>query len=199
MSDSVIQISEYHIRPDSGKIYFTYSDLKKMPEWPESKLFEIIHGDLFENPSPSINHQRIVGKLYNILSMYCNENQLGEVFQAPIDIIISEEDVVIPDLFFIEKSNSDIIGEKFISGIPNVIIEVLSSNSKRDLIEKKKMYEVAGVVEYFVIDIKNKKIIVHKEIKNNSYSEITEEYKSITIGSINDIVVSCKELFEIIK
>ncbi len=140
------------MRPDSGKVYFTYSDLVKLPEYPESPLIELIGGELFVVPSPTVNHQRISQRLEQIISQHVNKNQLGELLHAPIDVLFSEEDAVIPDIIFIEKAQSSIIHEKNIQGTPTLIIEILSENKKRDFVKKKRIYEKYGVTEYWIID-----------------------------------------------
>lgn len=140
MSDSVIQINNYHIRSDTGKIYFTFDDLQEMPEWPDASLLEIINGDLFVVPSHSIIHQRIERKLSFLIMQYIEKNRIGELFLPPVDVKLDDENVVIPNLVFISEGRKSIITEKYIQGVPDMIVEILSSNRKRDLEDKMMLY-----------------------------------------------------------
>ena len=80
---------------------WTWSDYLKLPS---DKRYEIISGRLHEMPSPTVKHQRVVGKIFKVLSDYVERNDLGEVFIAPIDVVLSEKDVVQPDVVFVKKT-----------------------------------------------------------------------------------------------
>jgi Uma2 family endonuclease len=124
-------------REKDGKAYFTVSDLKSLPEWPESPLLELIKGELYLMPSPNTNHQNIAGELFFQIKSFLKSNSVGFVFTAPIDVVFSEEDTVIPDIIFISKNNEKIITSQNIQGSPDFIIEVVSSNQSRDFIQKR--------------------------------------------------------------
>ena len=64
-----------------------------------------------------------------------------------------------PDLLVVLHENRHILKEDgYIHGAPDIIIEVLSSDKKRDLVKKKSLYERAGVKEYFTVDPENREI-----------------------------------------
>ena len=146
--------------PFSGKIYYTFKDLQKLPEWPEGPLIELIAGELYLVPSPIPLHQDITRNLIIKLSNYLSKKAIGKIYNAPIDVKLSNEDVVIPDLIFISNENKTIIKEKFIEGTPDLVIEILSSNKTRDLIEKFELYQKYKVKEYWVINPQEKSITI---------------------------------------
>lgn len=121
---------------------------------PEGTLAELIDGSIYMSPSPTANHQRIVGKLYRVLSAYIEENKLGEIFISPFDVYLDEiSNAVQPDLIFVSAGNSGVVGEAAIHGVPDLLLEVLSpGNRQHDLTVKKKLYEKFGVKEYWIID-----------------------------------------------
>jgi len=97
-------------------------------------------------------HQRISRKIEFILEKYVTENNLGEVFYAPMDVYLDNENVVEPDILFISKDRLDIIGEKSINGAPDLIIEIISESSAyRDMVQKKRLYAKFGVREYWIV------------------------------------------------
>jgi len=135
---------------------FTYEDYVLMPE---GKRYEIVEGELYMVPAPTTTHQRISRKLEEMLSRFVEERKLGEVFDAPIDVVFSETDIVQPDIIFISNENKNIIKEENIKGAPDLIIEILSpSSAQRDKIIKKKLYARNGVKEYWLVEPQKKTI-----------------------------------------
>ncbi|MBI2472053.1 MAG: Uma2 family endonuclease [Planctomycetes bacterium] len=72
-------------------------------------------------------------------------------FIAPVDVVLSEYDIVQPDLFVVCDKNK--ITEANIQGAPDLVVEILSpATATKDLREKKHLYEKSGVKEYVIID-----------------------------------------------
>ncbi|HHT9126213.1 MAG TPA: Uma2 family endonuclease [Candidatus Brocadiia bacterium] len=134
--------------PESLK--FTYKDYLLLPA---DKRYEIIEGDLYMIPSPFTKHQEISFNLTLILSEFIRQEDLGKIFYAPCDVLLSEYDIVQPDILFISKERSNIITEKNIQGAPDLIIEILSRSRKHiDKRLKSRLYARSGVKEYWIVD-----------------------------------------------
>ncbi|HBI24855.1 MAG TPA: restriction endonuclease, partial [Nitrospiraceae bacterium] len=117
---------------------YTYEDYLKTPD---DVRYELIEGELLMTPSPVPRHQRISRKIEFILEEFVTNNDLGEIFYAPCDVHLDNENVVQPDILFISKERLNIIGEKNIQAAPDLAIEILSESSAyRDLVQKKKLY-----------------------------------------------------------
>jgi Uma2 family endonuclease len=128
---------------------YTYEDYLKTPE---DERYELIEGELLMTPSPAPRHQRISRKIEFILEKFVTENNLGEVFYAPMDVYLDDESVVQPDILFISRDRLNIIGEKNIQGAPDLVIEIISESSAyRDMVRKKKLYAKYGVKEYWIV------------------------------------------------
>jgi len=128
---------------------YTYDDYLKTPD---DERYELIEGELLMTPSPNTEHQRISRKLGFMMVKFVEENNLGEVFDAPYDIHLDEENVFEPDILFVSKERLDIIGEKNIQGTPDLVVEIVSeSNAYRDTIQKKMLYARFGVKEYWIV------------------------------------------------
>ena len=84
---------------------FTYKDYLKTPD---DKRYELIGGELLMTPSPVPRHQRISRKIEFALEKFVTENDLGEVFDAPCDVHLDDENVVQPDILFISKDRLNI-------------------------------------------------------------------------------------------
>ncbi|MCF6153196.1 Uma2 family endonuclease [Candidatus Kuenenia stuttgartiensis] len=80
------------------------------------------------------------------------DNNLGEVFDAPYDVYLDEENVVPPDILLVSRDRLSIIGEKNIQGSPDMVIKIVSENSAyRDIVQKKNLYARFGVKEYWIV------------------------------------------------
>ena len=96
------------------------------------------------------------------LNAFVKKNNLGLVLYAPVDIVFSETNVLEPDILFISTKNSGIVGEKNISGAPDLLIEIISpSSGYYDMVKKKDLYEKFGVKEYWLVDPKKKWIEIY--------------------------------------
>lgn len=132
-------------------VRFNYDDFLLFPE--DGKRHEIIDGDHFMTPSPNTKHQRISFKLSATFADFLTTHRLGEVFAAPYDVVLSDEDIVEPDLLFISTARAAIITEKNIQGPPDLVVEILSAGTRKiDEVVKRKLYERYGVREYWIVD-----------------------------------------------
>jgi len=137
-----------------------YDDYCTFPN--DGKRYEIIEGDLHVSPSPVTIHQRISMFLSARLYDHCEDNRLGEVIAAPMDVVFSRHSVVQPDLIFISNERAGIVTEKNIQGSPDLIVEILSDDREHDLETKRRLYARQNVTEYWVVDPKKKQVLVFR-------------------------------------
>ena len=132
------------------KLYTVDDYLARPDEYPR---YELLEGELIEMVSPTSRHQRISRQLFTALNTHCAAHDLGEVFYAPLDVILSRTVVVQPDLLFISKARrAELISER-ITGAPDLVVEILSpATSARDFNQKRKLYARHGVKEYWIVD-----------------------------------------------
>ncbi|HLL43658.1 MAG TPA: Uma2 family endonuclease [Segetibacter sp.] len=127
---------------------------------PEGTLCEVINNVLYMSPAPKYDHQRLVRLFTQKISNYLDNTNIGELIISPFDVYFEELlSAVQPDLLVVLNENRHILKEDgYIHGAPDIIIEVLSGDKKRDLVKKKNLYEKAGVKEYFAVDPQNSEI-----------------------------------------
>lgn len=127
---------------------------------PEGTLCEVIDNILYMSPAPKYNHQQLVGLLYRKISKLLEVNGNAEAIISPFDVYFENLlSAVQPDILVLLNENRHILKEDgYIHGAPDVIIEVLSGDVKRDTITKKALYEKAGVKEYFIANPANRSI-----------------------------------------
>ena len=137
---------------------------------PEGTLCEVINNVLYMSPAPKYTHQRLLLLFANKISNYLEKTKTGEVFISPVDVYFTHLlSAVQPDLIYVSNENKSIMGEDgYFYGAPDLIVEVLSSDKKRDTVTKKELYEKAGVKEYFIVNPADRKVHAYKLI-NNKY------------------------------
>ncbi|MBI4025437.1 MAG: Uma2 family endonuclease [Verrucomicrobia bacterium] len=143
----------------SVKRRWTYDEL--LAEMPETNQpSELWDGELIMSPAPHPKHQEIVARIWQAIDQFVSARQLGKVFLAPLDVVLSPRRTVQPDVIYISKGNQDVIQDG-IRGVPDLVVEVLSEGSwRRDRIDKKALYEQSGVSEYWIVDLETRTIEV---------------------------------------
>lgn len=142
---------------------WTYEEYARLPQPSEARgtRFEVIDGELYVTPGPSLRHQRIFLDLVTLLHAFARSNGLGEVFASPFDVLFGEGDYVEPDIMFVRRGREDIVTERGIEGPPDLLVEVLSpSTAARDLGIKLERYRHFGVGEYWVVDPDERSVFV---------------------------------------
>lgn len=137
------------ITPQSQKL--TYEDYVKIPE--DGCRHEIINGVHVMNPSPSTQHQHVSKRLQYQLYTKIELSGLGVLFNAPMDVQLSDHDIVQPDLIIVLNDRVKKITPTKVKVAPHLVVEILSpSTSGNDRTIKKDLYERAGVDEYWIVD-----------------------------------------------
>jgi len=174
-----------------NKIY-TYSDYAS---WPDDRRYEIINGEPY-NMAPGAGdlHQGVSAQLLAEFVIYLRDKKC-RAFHAPFDVILPEEgetfetssNVVQPDIIVV--CDKDKITRKGCYGGPDLIVEILSpSSTKRDIKDKRRLYQRYGIKEYWIVDPVNKRVDIYKLNKDNIYDfpENYAEDDKIKVGIFND-------------
>ncbi len=129
---------------------------------PEERRVELIDGVFYDMAAPTGYHQFLVGEIYHTLLSQAKSRQTDcRPFVSPLDVQLDCDDktIVQPDVFGTCDSSRFKDGRYY--GAPDLIIEVLSpSTRKKDIVIKGAKYAEAGVKEYWIIDLKEKRIMV---------------------------------------
>ena len=125
-------------------ILITRKDYEALPE---GMPMELCDGMLVKQPSPRYGHQRIQSViLKRLLSLLPTELVLA----GPVDVLIDELNVFVPDIVVLEERLDD---DAPYVGTPLVVFEVLSpSTEARERDFKAKRYLGLGVAEVWLID-----------------------------------------------
>lgn len=126
----------------------TYDDYAAIPS--DGRIYQIVDGEVYVTPAPSPLHQRASKRLQRQLEAYFEESGQAEVFNAPIDVILTNHDVTQPDLVVVEASS---ITKRGIEAPPLLVVEVLSPSTESfDRQVKARRFAALGVPNYWMLD-----------------------------------------------
>ena len=150
------------LRAASPGVKLTYDDFALFPD--DGKRHELIDGEHYVTPSPNTRHQTIAGTLHGLLWTWLQAHPTGRLFHAPYDVVFSDVNVVEPDLLYLSNERAaQVLTPLHARGVPELVVEIASKGTrKRDETIKRRLYERAGVSEYWVVDPKIDVIRVYR-------------------------------------
>jgi Uma2 family endonuclease len=160
--------------PPGLKHKLDYDDLAHTPD--DGKRYELLDGELYVTPAPSPQHQRISKRLQRQLEAYFEARDLGEVFAAPVDVILAPHDVVEPDLVVVLDDAQ--VSARAIEGAPALAVEILSPTTRdRDRTVKARRYAALGIEHYWIVDVRSKRV--------ECYRRRGDRYESVLVAESN--------------
>lgn len=153
-------VSDRQAEPQSARrTPYDVGDYEHFPD--DGKRYEIVKGDLYVTPAPSIRHQTVLANLVFHLTSWARGHRHGVVLFAPTDVQLGQYDILQPDLVYVSSARREIIGDRRLLGAPDLVVEILSETTAgRDMGAKRKTYERHGVREYWIVDPERSTVIV---------------------------------------
>lgn len=173
---------------------WTYEEYLKLED---ERRYEIIEGELLEMPAPTLKHQKIVGRLFKVFSEVVESKDAGDVYLSPVDVVLSRHNLVQPDLVMVLKENYSILQDKGISGVPDLVLEVVSpSTFKKDTEDKRRLYAMYGVKEYWLV-FPEEKVVEVLFLKDGEYEVFSHAFEEGKVCSklIKELCVDLEEIF----
>ena len=174
----------------------SYEEFRQLPD--DGKRYELIHGEVRVAPAPNTKHQFCVLHLGSSLERFLTHNRLGIVFIAPLDVRLSSDTAVQPDLVYISNAHAAIIVENYIDGAPDLVIEILSpSTAVYDRATKLALYAEAGVPWVWLLEPQAKTVEILK-LERSKYlvDSILASQQVLTSGVFPGWQLPLDELFD---
>jgi Uma2 family endonuclease len=180
---------------------YTYRDYLN---WPHEERWELIDGIPYAmSPAPSRKHQKILGELFAEFRNYLTDKEC-EVYPAPFDVRLLAEsksddevmNVVQPDITVVCDKNK--LDDRGCNGTPELIVEILSpSTGKHDRWLKYKLYERAGVKEYWIVEPQNETVEVYM-LEDNRYMlhGVYGKEDAVKVGSFDGLTIDLNVVFK---
>ena len=129
----------------------SFADLQRMPD--DGNRYELYDGELRVVPSPLLKHQIISQRLLLILVEHASDCG-GQVVQPPMDLVLTEYDVIQPDLmYFGPEAASRLDPNDWVRVRPDIAIEVISPSTARiDRGRKRELLARHAVPESWIVD-----------------------------------------------
>jgi Uma2 family endonuclease len=139
----------------------SYADMERWPE--DGRRYELYDGEVFEIPSPLPIHQMVLARLYLALQGHVVAHG-GIVLFAPLDIVLTEYDLVQPDLVLFTRERQHLIDPKKVTRKPpDLAVEILSPGTEsNDRGRKLRLLARHGVREYWIVDPDQARIEVYR-------------------------------------
>jgi Uma2 family endonuclease len=139
-------------RESAAGMKLTYDDFVLFPD--DGKRHELIDGEHYVTPSPNTKHQQVSLNLILEIGGWLKGHPIGRIFHAPYDVVLSLFDVVEPDLLYLSNERAaEVMTSQHLRGAPEMVVEIGSPGTRaRDETIKRRLYERAGVTEYWSID-----------------------------------------------
>jgi Uma2 family endonuclease len=134
--------------------------------------------------SPGFTHQDIHSNLYENLVLWF-KGKSCRVLSAPFDVTLYNEEtksknVVQLDLLVTCDHKEATDSNDRYMGIPALVIEILSLQTRsRDLVKKLNLYLEGGVNEYWVVDPREKQVILYYFIEKKLEQMITYKHSEV--------------------
>ena len=150
--------------------------------------------------SPSFFHQTTLMNIGFAFGDYLRGHPIGRIVPG-VGVIFDDYNGVIPDLVFVtnERMRKALVGGRF-RAAPEIVIEILSpgtSNERRDRHIKRSLYAARGVTEYWVVDLENRSVEVHRrdEAGDLAFEKSIRQGDELTSGLLPGFAVRVDTLF----
>ncbi len=128
------------------------AELLALPE--DGLRHELLDGVHVVTPAPELPHQGLLGELEFIPRGAMRGVDTLAIFRSPADVVLGAKTLVQPDLFVVRKQAGELLKQWTEAGVPVLAVEVLSpSTAARDRGAKRRIYQRAGVGEYWIVDL----------------------------------------------
>ena len=143
------------LKPRAGT-RLSIEEFLELPDTYDKRKMELDEGELYVMPRPRTGHQFLQSDLIWYFQGYIRsfDDPPAEVLHDVIVALSPESGILLaPDLVIILRgSSSAVVTDRMVEGAPDIVVEILSSDRRRDLVRKRQLYAEAGVPEYWIFD-----------------------------------------------
>jgi len=185
--------------PQRDHAHHTYGEYRR---WPEGVRYELIDGAAYlMAPAPDLAHQQIAGEIFRQLSNALKDAAC-QAFIAPVDVRLPKaveaddavDTVLQPDVLVVSDPSK--LDRRGVRGAPDLIVEVLSpSTASHDQVLKRRVYERAGVREYWLVHPTDRVLTVYR-LTESGYGrpDMQELAGSTPIGVLPGVAIAWDDL-----
>ncbi len=142
------------LKPRTGT-RLSVEEFMELPDTYDKRKMELDEGELYIMPRPRTGHQFLQIRVAGYVDRYLDEfnDPPAQVFHDVIVALSLESRILYsPDLVVILQGGRATVTDRMVEGVPDIVLEILSSDRRRDLVRKRQVYAEAGVPEYWIFD-----------------------------------------------
>ena len=170
----------------------TIADLLALPE--DGMRHELLDGVHVVTPAPALLHQAMVRELMALLIPTLQGQDRFQVFSSPADVVLGPRTLVQPDVFVVERQPGRPLRRWEDVGVPVLAVEILSpTTAPRDRGAKRRIYNQAGVGEYWIVDLDAR--LIERWRPRDTRPEILDERLIWKVGEVPELRIDVPALF----
>lgn len=128
---------------------------------PDGQQADLLDGVIFMASPDSTTDNKLNVWLCTVMNGFVDATDAGTVYVSRVAYRIGPKRGPEPDLSFLSKDQESTRRRGYIAGPPKVAVEIVSADSLyRDYVQKRGMYEAAGVLEYWIVDPHKRKATI---------------------------------------
>jgi Uma2 family endonuclease len=136
---------------------------------------DLIDGVIYMASPDNTDAADLQAWLSHILGLFVEVHDLGKIYLSRVAYKIGPKRGPEPDIGFVPKAMEHRRRRGFIDGPPALAIEIVSPDSvDRDYVQKRAIYEAAGVAEYWIIDPDDERATFLR-LLNGRFTEVSLE------------------------
>ena len=142
------------LKPRVGMV-LTVEEFLDLPDTWDRRKMELDEGVLYIMPRPRRVHGFFQFRLASHIGQYLDgfaELPAELMINFTVALHLERRILLAPDLTIVLKDNAAVASEFMLEGTPDIVVEILSSDRRRDLGRKRQVYAAAGVPEYWIFD-----------------------------------------------
>ena len=168
-------------------------------QWPDDgRRYELYDGEVIVVPAPVPRHQVVALRIARLLLDYA-ESLGGLTLISPVDIVLTEHDVVQPDVVFFRRERRPLVKMWEAARVPpDLAVEMLSrSTERRDRGRKMQMFARFGVGEYWIVDPVRNVLEIH-QLRRGGYAlaAVCNEKDHVDSPTLTGLSFDASRVFE---
>ena len=178
--------------PAAPPVVTTITELLALPE--DGLRHELLDGVHVVTPAPALFHQAMVRELMALFTPALQGQDRFHLFASPADVVLGPRTLVQPDVFVVERQPGRPLRRWEDVGVPVLAVEILSpTTAPRDRGAKRRIYQHAGVAEYWIVDLDAR--LIERWRPGDTRPEIQDDRIAWQAGDLPDLTIDLTALF----
>ena len=135
------------------------------------KHYELLEGDIVEKMPVKKSHAKVITLLFALFSQVCGFDVLLSQFTLAVD----EQNTPEPDFAVLTTADPVLTKRGYVTPADvRLVVEVSDATLQTDLTVKARLYARAHIAEYWVLDINNRRLLLHTKPGADGYEHVSE-------------------------